>query len=551
MKLFRDRRGSASLLTAISMIALTGAASLCVDLGALYLRSRQLQGVADEAAMAAAQDLDHAERRARRVLRLNGLPDTVRVETALGRYDPDASRAPGERFITDGADANAVRVEIREDAPLFFSALLAPSHKMTIARAAIAAQARLASFQIGSRLLAVRAGVANAVLSGLTGSEVSLTAMDYDSLAHTDIDLLAYADALRTHIGAGAASYDHVLASEIETNDALGAIADLAAQQSEPALASALAAIAAASENLDRKVALGDLIDLGPYGPQDAIGEGGDRAIAVSALDLTTAILELANGARQVRLDLAAAAPGLANVTAWLAIGERENHSPWIAATKDGAAIVRTAQMRLYLDATIAIAGAPGLTGARLPVLIEAASAQARLSALECGASPLSTRVRLDVSPSLGAIAIADADPGRLDDFKTPLELKPARIVGTKLLSLTGQARADLGGGAWQSVTFSGDEIADGAVKTVRTRDIAQASAASLVSNLDLKAEALGLGLGLDAGALTAPVRPALTAAAAPADDVIAALTDLIGLRLGEADVRVNGARCHGVALVG
>ena len=207
--------------------------------------------------------------------------------------------------------------------------------------------------------------------------------------------------------------------------------------------------------------------------------------------------------------------------------------------------------MRLFLDTSVAVAGAPGIAAARLPVLIEAASARARLDDIRCGASPSSTRVRLEGSPSLGTIAIADIDLERLDDFTRSLVLKPAQIVTTKLLTVTGSARVDLGGDEWQSVTFTGNEIADGTVTTVQTRDLARATVASLISNIDLKADALGLGLGLNAGALTAPVQPALAAAAAPADDVINALSDVVGLHLGEADLRVNGARCHGVALVG
>ena len=300
-----------SVLTAIMMVTLTGAAGLCVDLGAIYLRSRQLQGIADDAAMAAAQDLAHAERRAKRVLTIGGLPDDVHVEMVSGHYGPDVAVSPANRFVANAADANAVRVEIREDTPLFFSALFVPSHKMTVARAATAAQARLASSQIGSRLLAVRGGVANAALEALTGSDVSLSVMDYNSLAHADIDLLTIADALRTRVDADAISFDQVMRTKIETNEALAVVADVAERHGNSGVVSSLRAIAAAANSVDRKVALGDIIDLGPYGAQVVVGEGGDRAISVSALDLATAILELAHGGRQVRLDLAATVPAL------------------------------------------------------------------------------------------------------------------------------------------------------------------------------------------------------------------------------------------------
>ena len=48
-------------------------------------------------------------------------------------------------------------------------------------------------------------------------------------------------------------------------------------------------------------------------------------------MDLADAALSVANGGRQVQLNLGATVPGLASTTAWLAIGQRPSNSPWIA----------------------------------------------------------------------------------------------------------------------------------------------------------------------------------------------------------------------------
>jgi uncharacterized membrane protein len=58
------------------------------------------------------------------------------------------------------------------------------------------------------------------------------------------------------------------------------------------------------------------------------------------------------------------------------------------------------------------------------------------------------------------------------------------------------------------------------------------------------------LGLGIGQGPIGAALGSILGAAAAPLDDVLNSLTALIGVRLGEADVRMNGLRCRDAALV-
>src|SRR3546814_4521395 len=59
---------------------------------------------------------------------------------------------------------------------------------ITIRRSATAAQTRMASFAIGSRLASIDGGVLNALLSGLTGSRIPLKALDYRPLAGADVD---------------------------------------------------------------------------------------------------------------------------------------------------------------------------------------------------------------------------------------------------------------------------------------------------------------------------------------------------------------------------
>lgn len=543
MRFWRARSGAASALVALSGMALMGMAALGVDLGAVYLKTRELQGLADLAAMAAAEDLARAQRRAEETVAANDFGGPVQVEVVLGRYEADPALPADSRFRPTPADANAVRVALTGEAPLYFGALFVPRGAMRIQREATAAQARLASFQIGSRLLALRGGAANALLSGLAGGGVSLSVMDYNALIDADVDLFAYVDALRTRLDLEAATFDTVLDAELETPDALHALSDALTAEGERTAARAVAALAEAArtEPLD---GLNALIDLGPYGGQDAVS--GPARVRVAAYDLAMAVLELANGERQVAMDLGAAAPGLSRVRAWLAIGERPNGSPWLTVTASGSPIIRTAQMRLYIEADVGVSGLAGLGAARVPILVEAASAQARLADIDCAGR---RRVTLDVAPSVGMLAIAEIDRARLGDFRTPMRLDPAELARAPLLRASGFARADIGGRDWRQVSFSGDEIERGVIKTVATRDIAGATLASLLGDLDLDVRVLGAGLPL--AAATRALARALANAAAPLDTLLNGLTDLVGLSLGEADLRVNGVRCNGAALVG
>ena len=142
-------------------------------------------------------------------------------------------------------------------------------------------------------------------------------------------------------------------------------------------------------------------------------------------MNLTKAVLELSNGARQVKLDLGAAVPGVADLTAWLAIGEPPNNSPWMTITASRDVVVRTAQTRLYLEAKIGGSGLLAPAQIKLPLFVEAASGEAKLNAIACA----SGEATLGVRPGLGTLAIGEVDTDKLGDFKTPLTLATATIA--------------------------------------------------------------------------------------------------------------------------
>lgn len=554
----RDQRGAVALLTAGCMIALIASAAVGVDLGQVFLKSRQLQGVADLAAMAAVQTLQPGAASsptdaATATAALNPWSGGIAVQATPGSYLADPATPAANRFTPGGASPNAVKVTLSAPVTLYFAGVITGRSTLQVVRSATAARAQYAAFSIGSGLASVNGGVTNALLSALTGSQVSLSVMNYQALASAQVDLLAYMPALQTRAGLQGLSYSQVLSTSIAPSAALNALADALAAGGQGAAASAAGALAAASTTLP-PAPLSSLLDLGPYGAQDH-GAPGGAGLKVGALNLAEAMLAAANGSRQLSLSLGSTVPGVAQLTATLAIGQRPNHSPWLTVTDAGQVVVRTAQLRLYLRASLAAGPLSPATGGALvtlPVYLEAASAQAKLQDISCPTSGADPSFDLSVSPSLGTLAIAEADTSALSDFSQPTPLKTATLLSLPLVSATAYGRLDLGGGdaSWQSVRFTQADVAADAMKSVYANDIARASVASLLTATTVTVQSPLGPLALGGQSVGPALQGVLTQAAPALDALILQAEGLSGVRLGEGDVWADGLRCRGAALV-
>src|SRR5690606_33311360 len=247
----------------------------------------------------------------------------------------------------------------------------------------------------------------------------------------------------------------------------------------------------------------------------------------VSALDLIMASLETANGDRQVALDLGARA-GLADLDIMLAIGERPNKSPWLTITSKGEPIIRTAQTRIYLKATTAQSLA-GLAQVKLPILIEAASSEARLSRINCVGAP---SVTVAVRPGVARARIGAIDETKLKNFKASLTSSPATIVSVlNLVTVKAHADVEIADQNWTDVSFNTSEISEQKVKTARSRAFVNGLIISLLQRLEID---VGRGLlGGLIGDLLAPLTQLLTPLGPVLDGVVQPLLDLLGLKLG------------------
>ncbi|MFW2851639.1 pilus assembly protein TadG-related protein [Sphingomonas sp. TX0543] len=548
-RLAADRRGGAGMLVAAAMPVLIGLAAFAVDVGAIQLDARRLQGMADAAALAAASgDPGNGQNVAEMSVAAARFPRPVITRVTGGNYRPDPALAPGARFTPSSASggADAVRVELESTSPTFLAAIFG-RQSVTIGRGATAARQRYAGFSIGSRLASLDGGLLNAYLSALTGSNVSLSVMDYRALAGADVDLLRYLPLLRTTAGLQAATFGDVLKSNVSTPQALDALASALSADGQPQASNAIRRLL--NINGSRSISLAALIDAGPLASQS---EGGTGVVKADALALATALLQLGSPQRQVSLDLGASVPGLASTRVSLAIGEREAQSPWISITDKGTPIIRTAQARLYVRSRVApaaLAGLPGLISIDLPVFVELAGAQARLNAINC-ASEASRSVTLEAKTDLVRATIGTVDETRMGDFSTALTPSPARLVDTLLVDVIGSSTISLGAAEpWQKATFDWAAIQAGTRKTIRATAPVDGLATSLASQASLKVELIGLPIPIDpllrsVGGLLQLVSPAL-------DTLLMTTTGMLGVGIGEADLRATGMRCGVAVLVG
>lgn len=548
----RDRKGAVAVIVVVVLASLMASIAMAVDVGSVFLATRKLQGMTDLAALAAANDLGNAAAAAQATANGNGWSGPVTATTTLGQYTQDSSIAYANRFQAGAASPNAAKVTLTANAALFFAPLLIGQSQWKISRTATAAEAALASFSIGSRLLSVQNGAANALLSALTGSQVSLSAVDYNNLASANVDLLSYSQALQTHLGLKGASFNNVLAAQISTGAALQVLASQL-QSTNPAAATAVSALAQAA-GVNTPANLSQLINLGPYGQQDHSAGVSGASIGIDALDLADALLMLAQGGHQVQLNLSQTLPGITQVTAYLAIGQRPSNSPWLAVDDAGQITIYTVQARLYVNVQVAPASglltALGVSGVDIPILIDAASAEAKLASISCSGASASQNATLSVLPSLGHVSIASINTAQLANFSQPVTESPATLIGLPLITVMGQARVDVGGVNWQAVSFSQADVQANTVKTVSTQDITQAVASSLLGNLNVSVSLAGINLLIGGSAVGNALQSTLSVVTPELDSLISGLTAILGIGLGEADVRMNGLRCGPAALV-
>ncbi|WP_246691209.1 MULTISPECIES: pilus assembly protein TadG-related protein [unclassified Mesorhizobium] len=575
-RLLREKRANFAVMTALCAPVALVLTAFAVDQGALFNERRAAQSIVDLAAITAAANLANVETAVLTTLKDNGIssvavqkdgttgaPTATKavVQIVPGRYTGLSSIAAGSRFEAGKLPYNAVRVFLKKQGTLYFGAsLMAPPVIGTTATANAQAQA---TFSVGSRLLSVNDGLLNALLKGLVGGNISLSVMDYNSLIAADINVLSFVDALAVQLNMTGVSYSDVLASKASIGQIATAMANVPGLGNTAKLALQSVASKATSTV---QIPLNHLVDLGSVGRLGLGQKPSGLAVDTSAMGMLTAAASLANGTNQAQLDLGATVPGLTATTLNVAIGEPMQSSPWLAVGEAGT-VVRTAQTRIKLLASVTvgnsnIGGGTSLLSVTLPLHIEIAYAEAKLTDISCPTGrPESIKVTIATRPGVVeahlAASSADGNPGAFADFTKPqsfynTEIAAVRLLLVPLLSVKGSAAFAMTNMNSTDLVFNYSDITAKTIKTVSTQNLTQSLTTSLVKNLSLTANVLGLPINLNA--LLGTVKPAVVAllnsVTAPVDTLVYNVLAALGVSVGQADVRVTGATCGRSVLV-
>ncbi|NGP16845.1 TadG family pilus assembly protein [Devosia aurantiaca] len=539
----RDCSGNMAILFALGFSAAATMSVLVIDTASLYGERRQLQAAVDLAAIYAVADTSRAEARAQASLADAGLlvpgsRDGLTVTT--GNYDP-TEPVIAARFQPGRLPANAVRVVLQRKGTLHFSAQILGAP--TLGASGIAAVTPEVSFSVGSRLASLNGGIANALLSKLTGTTVNLSVLDYNALAAARIDAFAFLDALATQLNVTAGSYNDVLAAEARSGTIAAALATLTTGSTRTALQNLTLA------GRGNKVPLAELFSLGDLGKLALGSEGAMAGLSLSAMEVLSAAAALADGDRQASLVLGANVPGLVSLGLDLAIGQPPQGSGWFAIGPVGT-VLRTAQVRLRLRAKLL--GGPVLLGAavNLPLWLDLASAEARVVSATCPTETSAGTARIEVLPGGTTMALGELADSVFRNFGTAPAVGSVRLIDLLLLRVTGSAQIEAKQTTPLRLDFTSAEITQGAVKTARSQTMATALAQSLLSGMTIEVDVLGLGLS-PSSVIAQAVRALIMPLAPTLDMTINAALATLGLGVGEADIRVYGVRCHKAVLVG
>jgi uncharacterized membrane protein len=567
--LSRDRRGNIAISTALCLPVVISALALGVDYGYLTLQQRDLQTTADLSAISAAATPAAPESGVVDYMWLNGKNIAVLkngqllskgspmafdaktvfdtfdayAEVTKGHYRADAAVAVDARFQPGGSPSDSVKVTLHQRGGLFFAGSLAAPP--TLSASGTASIDRMAAFSVGSRLASVNNGVVNALLGKLLGTTLSLSVMDYQALANANVDALKILDKLAIKLDLTAGTYNDLLDTSISYGAFLNAIGQTIGVT--PAVASILKTVERTVEKTKLTIKLKDIMDVGPLGSR-LIGRSDGLALQTDIFGLITATANTAHGSGQVDLDLGATIPGLAALTVSVAVGEPPVGSKALGIGRTGA-IVRTAQTRVAITTTVD--GVTGILGIRmkLPLYLEVAHAEARLSAVTCASGATGATVNVEAAPGVLELSLGDVDKSAFANFGKDPRVTKSKIIATPALNVNAMAYANATNMNMTQISFSPSDISTQKVKQVSTRNTVSTLTDTLIRDLQLEVEVLGLKAAVPAAVLSG-LSDTLKLVTVPLDQVLYSLLSTLGVKIGEADIRVGGASCHNPVLV-
>jgi len=362
------QRGAIGLIGALALSTAVLCTLVVVDSGRLYLDQRELQRVADNAALEAVARGGNclaggsAAVFARESAARNGFAvgDDRPLTATCGLLQTGADNL--RTFSPNASQASAIRVVVSEAVPtsiaLGVTNLFSDNPVSTttsLSATAVAAQPKPPLAQLTIRSTLVDLNLLNGTLSGLAGSAINVSLLGWQSLVDTDISLLGYLKQLAVDLNVSAGNYSELLDVDTDITQLLQTSISVAQKNGATAeVLTALGSIKAAAINT-APVKLGDLLKL-----QTGTADSGLDA-SVQLLSLVEAFLQLASSQSAAAVELPVSVLGLAGVTTRVKIvspPEFAIGNPELAAVDPlgpNRIYVRTAQVRALLTVDLSL----------------------------------------------------------------------------------------------------------------------------------------------------------------------------------------------------
>ncbi|AOK47210.1 hypothetical protein WT60_10420 [Burkholderia sp. MSMB617WGS] len=453
-------RGAFAVVAAVWMLVAIAALG-AIDIGNAFFVRRDLQRVADMAALAAAQKMDNLCARPNAAAAANASSNGFdpaksgnTLAVACGRWDTQSNAGPSY-FNTASTPLNAVQVTATQSVPYFF---LGPSR--TVSAISTAKATNIDQFTVGTTLASLQGGLVNNVLNALLGANLGLSVLSYQALASTQIkvgDLMAAANVL---------TVNELLSTQVTA----GQFAQL--------MLTALSRTQVVNANLQASVAaLQAIVAANLGGGKFSIGSqsGGPGVFALGLSDTQAAADAKINvfDALMVSAEVAAAGQPAVNVATGLQLAGQGAtlmlqviEPPTIAIGEAGTdpktgawrTQANNAQIRLYLNVGVGTAGllptgvlfpvaalvslVEGLiqVNLNLPLTLQVATGSAWLQSTNCAATAASSSATITVQPGLANLCIGDV-PTNLPAQQTfacnvPATLATLGVLNAPLLQI-------------------------------------------------------------------------------------------------------------------
>jgi len=181
-----------------------------------------------------------------------------------------------------------------------------------------------------------------------------------------------------------------------------------------------------------------------------------------------------------------------------------------------------------------------------LPVWLRVGQARGDLTNVQCAANPAQRRATVNVIPDVLTTCVADGAKPQCAPAATPVELASVKLLGgLSSTSVVANPKPDI-----TPINPLHDVVlAPGGSASVSSARPLSGAVTDMVRHLNpaLNVGVGGLNLPLDVGALLDILLPPI---AGLLDALLIPLTSTLGIRLGNADLWLNGVDCNNAELV-